>query len=169
MPFTLDEIDRYDRQMLLAGWGAAGQERLRAATVEVHGRGVAAEMAARYLAAAGVGTLRLASFADEARDVNPFVQVHNIPPAPGQPDPDPPSPGDPEHPDQPGPETPHPEEPAPEEPAVARVQVESLDARLVAAEDRAAVGSALAVEVLKAILGAPFESRVSLALEARAP
>ncbi len=49
-----DEIERYMRQMVLPGWGAAGQERVRAATVMVWGEGPAAEAASIYLARAGV-------------------------------------------------------------------------------------------------------------------
>lgn len=55
MSFTFDEIERYQRQVLLPEWGAAGQERVRAARVEVRGRGDAAEIARLYLAGAGVG------------------------------------------------------------------------------------------------------------------
>lgn len=55
MPLTLDEIDRYHRQMLLPEWGAAGQERVRAARVLLVGDGAAAQAAWRYLTGAGVG------------------------------------------------------------------------------------------------------------------
>ena len=133
MAFTLAEINRYDRQMLLAGWGAEGQEKLRTATVTLQGQGIAAELCARYLAAAGIGTLRLEAFADEARALNPFVQVHQLDPIDST------------------------------EPATAHIEAPGIDARLAAAEDRAAVGCALAVETIKAILGAPFTACVMLA------
>ena len=73
--FSRDEIDRYQRQVLLAEWGAAGQERVRAAVVTVGGVGEAAESAVLYLAAAGVGTLRAEAFLDEARAINHHVAV----------------------------------------------------------------------------------------------
>ena len=50
---------RYARQLSLPELGPAGQERLLGARVAIVGRDLAAETAARYLAAAGVGTLRL--------------------------------------------------------------------------------------------------------------
>jgi hypothetical protein len=50
---------RFARQLALPEVGPAGQERLLRARVAVVGAGLAAETAARYLAAAGVGTLRL--------------------------------------------------------------------------------------------------------------
>lgn len=58
---SLDEIERYQRQMLLPEWGAAGQERVRAARVEVRGEGYAAEVARRYLVGAGVGAVTMAA------------------------------------------------------------------------------------------------------------
>jgi adenylyltransferase/sulfurtransferase len=54
---AVDEIARYERQLVLPEWGAAGQERVRAARVRVTGRGPAAEAAILYLAGAGVGQL----------------------------------------------------------------------------------------------------------------
>jgi adenylyltransferase/sulfurtransferase len=56
-------VQRYLRQIALPEIGPAGQDRLAAATVVVAGEAagdLVAEVAARYLAAAGVGTLRLA-------------------------------------------------------------------------------------------------------------
>jgi hypothetical protein len=50
---------RFARQLALPEVGAAGQERLLAARAAIVGDGLAAETAARYLAAAGVGALRL--------------------------------------------------------------------------------------------------------------
>jgi hypothetical protein len=52
-------MDRHDRQARLAGVGVAGQRAIAAATVDVRGGGLAAEVATRYLAGAGVGALRV--------------------------------------------------------------------------------------------------------------
>jgi hypothetical protein len=57
-------MDRHSRQARLAGIGAEGQARLAGATVDVGLDGLAAEVAARYLAGAGVGRLRVRT--DEA-------------------------------------------------------------------------------------------------------
>jgi ThiF family protein len=163
---SLDEIDRYERQMLVPGWGAAGQEALRRQTVRVNGRGPAATTAARYLAGAGVGRLVVEdeAVAEAAVALGPFGAVvvehagSRVPPVPGQPEPDPPEPADPDHPDKPAPDQPLPEPPVPEEPA--RVLV--AGAVLAAGEDRVAAGAALAVEALKALLGLPFLHRPSV-------
>lgn len=77
MSFSLDEIERYSRQILLPEWGAAGQERLSAARVEVSGVNLCTEMALRYLGAAGVGALRVTTEEQAAivRALNPHVAV----------------------------------------------------------------------------------------------
>jgi hypothetical protein len=71
---------RFARQLALPEVGPAGQERLVRARVAVVGAGLASETAARSLAAAGVGTLRLlgalASTLDESlRGSNPDVAL----------------------------------------------------------------------------------------------
>lgn len=58
----LRETDRirFDRQMRIAGWGEAGQERLKKATVGVIGVGGLGSPIAVYLVVAGIGRLILA-------------------------------------------------------------------------------------------------------------
>jgi hypothetical protein len=67
--------------------GAAGQERIAAATVEVRADGLAGEVAARYLAGAGVGCLRVhdGALAAAAAAIDPSVRVEQAgaSPAPG--------------------------------------------------------------------------------------
>jgi len=52
-------VTRFARQLALPAVGPAGQERLGSARAAIVGDGLAAETVARYLAAAGVGVLRL--------------------------------------------------------------------------------------------------------------
>jgi hypothetical protein len=70
-------MDRHGRQSRLADVGAAGQQRIAAATVEVRSEGLAGEVATRYLAGAGVGALHVPSpaLAAVARAVDPAVRV----------------------------------------------------------------------------------------------
>jgi len=53
------ELQRYNRQLILPGWGEETQLRLRRAVVFIAGAGGLGSPVAQYLAAAGVGTLRI--------------------------------------------------------------------------------------------------------------
>jgi molybdopterin/thiamine biosynthesis adenylyltransferase len=70
--FTDEEIRRYSRQMIVPEVGGIGQERLRAASATA-----TREVEALYLAAAGVGTVRVPSeaMAEAVRALNPLVRV----------------------------------------------------------------------------------------------
>lgn len=59
MTFSDDEIERYARHLVLVEVGGPGQQRLKAARVGLIGLGGVGAPAALYLAAAGIGTLRL--------------------------------------------------------------------------------------------------------------
>ncbi len=54
--------DRYARQIMMDGWGEEGQRRLARSTVLVAGAGGLGSPASLYLAAAGVGHLRVCDF-----------------------------------------------------------------------------------------------------------
>jgi molybdopterin-synthase adenylyltransferase len=56
---TPDELERYDRQLLIREMGPAGQERLKQAKIAIAGAGGLGSTVAIYLAAAGVGTIGL--------------------------------------------------------------------------------------------------------------
>lgn len=68
---------RHTRQVRLAEVGADGQGRIARASVDVHGRGLAAQVAARYLAGAGVARLRVGdeAVAAAARGIDGAVAV----------------------------------------------------------------------------------------------
>jgi adenylyltransferase/sulfurtransferase len=56
---TPEEKQRYDRQILIPGFGEAGQEKLKNARVFIAGSGGLGSPISLYLAAAGVGTIRI--------------------------------------------------------------------------------------------------------------
>ena len=53
------EMTRFNRQMMIDGWGAEGQARLKAASVFIAGAGGLGSPVSIYLAVAGVGEIRL--------------------------------------------------------------------------------------------------------------
>lgn len=57
---TERELQRYDRQIMIYGFGKEGQEKLKKARVFIAGAGGLGSPAAIYLAAAGIGTIRMA-------------------------------------------------------------------------------------------------------------
>jgi hypothetical protein len=74
-------MHRHARQVRLAEVGEAGQARLAAATVDVPLEGAAGEIAARYLAGAGIGHLRVTDprLVQAARAVDPSAVVETVP------------------------------------------------------------------------------------------
>ena len=54
-----DELERYDRQIMIEGFGREGQEKLKRAKVVIAGGGGLGSPSALYLAAAGIGTIRI--------------------------------------------------------------------------------------------------------------
>ena len=54
-----DELERYDRQIMLDGFGKDGQEKLKQAKVIVAGAGGLGSVSSIYLTAAGIGTIRI--------------------------------------------------------------------------------------------------------------
>jgi molybdopterin/thiamine biosynthesis adenylyltransferase len=56
---TPEELQRYQRQIMIPGFGESGQEKLKNARIFLAGAGGLGSPAALYLAAAGVGTLRI--------------------------------------------------------------------------------------------------------------
>jgi molybdopterin/thiamine biosynthesis adenylyltransferase len=59
MAFSAEELERYRRHILLKEIGGPGQQRLKAARVAMLGAGGLGAPAALYLAAAGIGQLRI--------------------------------------------------------------------------------------------------------------
>ena len=66
--FSADEVERYARHLVLREVGGAGQQALKASTVAIVGAGGLGAPASLYLAAAGVGRLRLID--DDAVEVS---------------------------------------------------------------------------------------------------
>jgi adenylyltransferase/sulfurtransferase len=64
MPLNKKELTRYQRQMLIRNWGEEGQEKLRSSTIFIAGAGGLGCPVAIYLAAAGIGTIRICDFGE---------------------------------------------------------------------------------------------------------
>lgn len=62
MKLSETEQKRYARQMMMAGWGEETQKKLKQSVVFIAGAGGLGSPVAIYLAAAGVGTIRLCDF-----------------------------------------------------------------------------------------------------------
>ena len=62
MAFTEEELKRYNRQMMMEGWGEETQERIKNSTVFVAGAGGLGSPVSIYLAVAGVGNIRVCDF-----------------------------------------------------------------------------------------------------------
>jgi adenylyltransferase/sulfurtransferase len=56
---TVNELERYDRQIMIADIGEDGQEKLKRARVFISGAGGLGSSSAIYLTAAGVGMIRV--------------------------------------------------------------------------------------------------------------
>ena len=56
---TQTDLDRYARQIMMPGFGEAGQEKLKAAKVFIAGAGGLGSPISIYLANAGIGTIRI--------------------------------------------------------------------------------------------------------------
>ncbi len=56
---TAHELERYERQIMLEGFGEGGQEKLKRAKVFIAGAGGLGSAASLYLTAAGVGIIRI--------------------------------------------------------------------------------------------------------------
>ncbi|MDP2167400.1 MAG: HesA/MoeB/ThiF family protein [Thermodesulfovibrionales bacterium] len=60
--FSEEELKRYNRQMLMQGWGRETQERLKRSTVFIAGAGGLGSPVSIYLAVAGIGNIRICDF-----------------------------------------------------------------------------------------------------------
>lgn len=62
MGFTQEELNRYNRQMMMEGWGIGTQEKIRNSTLFIAGAGGLGSPVSIYLAVAGVGNIRICDF-----------------------------------------------------------------------------------------------------------
>lgn len=71
------ELQRYNRQMMIPGWGQEIQEKLKGSTVFIAGAGGLGSPVSMYLAVAGVGQIRICDFdAPEYSNLNRQI-LHN--------------------------------------------------------------------------------------------
>jgi len=56
---TTDELERYDRQIIIKGFGKEGQEKLKKARIFIAGAGGLGSLTSTYLAVAGAGVIRI--------------------------------------------------------------------------------------------------------------
>ena len=78
MKLTEEQILRYSRQIILPGSGGRGQKKLAEAKVFIMGAGGLGSPAALYLAAAGVGTIGLATLTGSNRTISSGRSFQNI-------------------------------------------------------------------------------------------
>jgi molybdopterin/thiamine biosynthesis adenylyltransferase len=57
-----EELKRYNRQMMMEGWGETTQHKIKSSTVFIAGAGGLGSPVSIYLAVAGVGTIRICDF-----------------------------------------------------------------------------------------------------------
>ena len=62
MGLNEEELKRYNRQMMMEGWGEETQERIKHSSVFIAGAGGLGSPVSLYLAVAGVGTIRICDF-----------------------------------------------------------------------------------------------------------
>jgi adenylyltransferase/sulfurtransferase len=62
MKLSGTELKRYNRQMMMEGWGEETQEKIKASTVFIAGAGGLGSPVSIYLAVAGVGNMRICDF-----------------------------------------------------------------------------------------------------------
>jgi adenylyltransferase/sulfurtransferase len=62
MGLSEQEMKRYNRQMMIEGWGEAGQKKLKDSTVFIAGAGGLGSPVSIYLAVAGIGNIRICDF-----------------------------------------------------------------------------------------------------------
>src|SRR5438477_6796227 len=72
--FTKEELARYNRHIIIPGFGEEGQKKLKEAKVLIIGSGGLGSPALLYLAAAGVGTIGIVDY-DVVDDSNLHRQV----------------------------------------------------------------------------------------------
>jgi adenylyltransferase/sulfurtransferase len=77
MKFSQEEHERYNRQIMLDGWGMETQHKIKDSTVFIAGAGGLGSPVSMYLAAAGVGTIRICDFdAPDQSNLNRQI-LHN--------------------------------------------------------------------------------------------